>query len=166
MKSFSLGFVAALATLAGGTGATVALGLAPVAAGDPPLPMEQAITRMAVRARIGKEPPTTPMISPTEPNLQSGARIYVERCASCHGLPGQAPPELGARMSPPATPLFAGRGVSDDPVAEDYWKVANGIRLSGMPAFKSILNDQQIWQVSQLIMHADQLPDSVKRLLR
>jgi thiosulfate dehydrogenase len=166
MKGFSLGFVAALAILAGGTGGCLALGLAPAAAGDPPLPLEKTVTQMALRARISKEPPGTMMISPNEPNLLSGAKIYVERCASCHGLPGQAPPEIGARMYPPATPLFKGKGVTDDPVVEDYWKVANGIRLTGMPAFKSILNDQQVWQVSQLIMHADQLPDSVKRLLR
>jgi len=32
-------------------------------------------------------------------------------------------------------------GVSDDPPGETYWKVANGIRLTGMPAFKDTLTD-------------------------
>ena len=46
-------------------------------------------------------------------------------------------------------------GVSDDPPGETYWKVANGIRLTGMPAFKDTLTDTQIWQVSLLLANAD-----------
>jgi len=55
--------------------------------------------------------------------------------------------------------------VTDDPVAESYWKAANGIRMSGMPAFKTRLTETQLWQVSQLIAHANEIPDSVKRAL-
>jgi mono/diheme cytochrome c family protein len=46
-------------------------------------------------------------------------------------------------------------GVSDDPVGETYWKVKNGIRLSGMPAYGKALSDTQIWQVSLLLSMAD-----------
>jgi len=46
-------------------------------------------------------------------------------------------------------------GVSDDPVGETYWKVKNGIRLTGMPAYQKLLTDQQIWQVSLLLSVAD-----------
>jgi len=45
--------------------------------------------------------------------------------------------------------------VTDDPVSEIYWKAANGIRLSGMPSFKTKLSDPQLWQVSQLLAHAN-----------
>jgi mono/diheme cytochrome c family protein len=45
--------------------------------------------------------------------------------------------------------------VSDDPPGETYWKAANGIRLTGMPAFKDTLTDTQIWQVSLLLANAD-----------
>jgi thiosulfate dehydrogenase len=45
--------------------------------------------------------------------------------------------------------------VSDDPVGETYWKVANGIRLTGMPSYKNILTDTQMWQVSLLLANAD-----------
>ena len=41
-------------------------------------------------------------------------------------------------------------GVSDDEPGETYWKVANGIRLSGMPAYTHILTETQMWQVSLL----------------
>ena len=57
--------------------------------------------------------------------------------------------------------------MSDDPPGETYWKVANGIRLSGMPAFDKILNPTQIWQVSLLLANADKpLPPGTLDLLK
>jgi thiosulfate dehydrogenase len=67
-------------------------------------------------------------------------------------------------MYPHAPLLFKGTGVTDDPPGESYWKAANGIRLTGMPSFKVILTDTQLWQVAQLVAHADAIPDSAKRL--
>lgn len=49
--------------------------------------------------------------------------------------------------------------------SESYWKAANGIRLSGMPAFKNKLTDTQLWQVSQLVTHSDEISESVKKAL-
>jgi hypothetical protein len=43
--------------------------------------------------------------------------------------------------------------------------VANGIRMTGMPAFKTRLTESELWQVSQLVARANQLPDSVRTLL-
>jgi mono/diheme cytochrome c family protein len=58
-------------------------------------------------------------------------------------------------------------GVSDDPPGETYWKVDNGIRLTGMPAFKGVLTDAQIWQVSLLAASADKpLPPEAVGILR
>lgn len=58
-------------------------------------------------------------------------------------------------------------GVSDDPVGVTYWKVANGIRLTGMPAFDHTLSETERWQVSLLMAGADkpQTPE-VKAVLR
>lgn len=50
-------------------------------------------------------------------------------------------------MFPKPPQLFRGKGVTDDPASETYWKAANGIRLSGMPSFKTKLSDTQLWQV-------------------
>ena len=52
---------------------------------------------------------------------------------------------LALHMFPTAPPLWEKHrqgdvvGVSDDPPGETYWKVANGIRLTGMPAYKELL---------------------------
>ena len=55
--------------------------------------------------------------------------------------------------------------MTDDPASETYWKAANGIRLSGMPSFKTKLTDTQLWQVSELLAHANEIPESVKKVL-
>ena len=44
-------------------------------------------------------------------------------------------------------------------------QTANGIRLTGVPAFKTKLTDTQMWQVGQLLAHTNEIPDSVKKLL-
>jgi len=68
-------------------------------------------------------------------------------------------------MFPKPPRLLKGTGVTDDEPGETYWKVANGIRLTGMPSFKESLSDTQMWQVSLLLANADKAPDSVKALL-
>ena len=55
--------------------------------------------------------------------------------------------------------------MTDDESGETYWKVANGIRLTGMPGFRSTLKDDQLWQVSLLQAKADALSESVTNAL-
>jgi len=68
-------------------------------------------------------------------------------------------------MFPKPPQLFRCKGVTDDPASETYRKAANGIRLSGMPSFKTKLSDTQLWQVSQLLAHANEIPESAKKTL-
>jgi len=97
--------------------------------------------------------------------FSAGASVYKQHCAVCHGLPGQPPVDYLTTMFPIPPQLFRGKGVSDDPASETYWKAANGVRLSGMPSFKTKLTDTQLWQVSELLAPANEIPDSVKRVL-
>jgi thiosulfate dehydrogenase len=117
-----------------------------------------------MHARIDREMPTTVPLAADEVTFTAGASIYVEDCASCHGLPGRDV-AFARRMMPAAPQLFARHGtvvgVSDDPPGETYWKVANGIRLSGMPAFKDLLDDKRLWQATLLVAHADKLPPQI-----
>ncbi|MFL6450992.1 MAG: c-type cytochrome [Bryobacteraceae bacterium] len=69
-------------------------------------------------------------------------------------------------MYPPPPELFKGHGVTDDPAGVTYWKVANGIRLTGMPAYTKALSDTEMWQVSLLLANADKLPAKVNATLQ
>jgi thiosulfate dehydrogenase len=134
-----------------------ALGMAPVAVKDGTMPFEKWAARTALHKRIDKEMPRTSPIPASPENLAAGAKIYKDNCAECHGLKGQEQTAGAKGMFPEAPHLFHGHGVTDDPVGETYWKVANGIRLSGMPAFRGSLTDEQLWQVSLMLANADKL---------
>jgi len=69
-------------------------------------------------------------------------------------------------MFPKPAQLFRGKGVTDDVAGETYWKVANGIRLTGMPGFKNSLSDTEMWQVSVLLANAEKISDAVKEQLK
>lgn len=147
------------------------LGHPPVAVADPPFPFERAIVHAPLDARIDKEAPPSAPIEPSPDNLAAGAQIYRQQCASCHGLYGHNS-DFAAHMYPDAPPLWKPHhngvvGVSDDPVGETYWKVSNGIRLTGMPSYSKVLNQTQMWQVSLLLKQADKpLPPEVMQIIQ
>jgi thiosulfate dehydrogenase len=137
-------------------------GRAPVATSAPPMPFEKRLAHQALNARVDREMPKTVPIQPDESNLAAGANVYREHCAVCHGVPGQAETFIAKGMYPHPPKLMEGKGVTDDEPGESYWKVANGIRLTGMPGFKATLSETQMWQVSLLVANADKLSKSVK----
>jgi thiosulfate dehydrogenase len=139
-------------------------GYAPVATASSPLPFEKQLAHMALHARIRKEAPKASPVPVSDQNYQAGAHIYRQNCAMCHGLPGQAPSPTSKGMYP-APPLLFKDGVTDDPVGETYWKVANGIRLTGMPSYSGSLSEVETWEVSLLLANADKLPQQVRSTL-
>ena len=147
-------------------------GNVPVAVADPPLPMEKQITHVALNARVAREMPANPPIQADEINLTAGAEVYRDQCAACHGFYGK-PSSFGSHMYPSAPALWQQHknsdvvGVSDDPPGETFWKVTNGIRLTGMPAFKETLTEMQAWQVSVLLANANKpLPPAALAIVR
>jgi thiosulfate dehydrogenase len=136
-------------------------GNAPAATWAPAMPFEAMLAHKALNVRIEKEMPENVPVQPTEANLAAGAQIYRDNCAVCHSLPGQKESAIALGMYPKPPKLLEGKGVTDDPAGESYWKVANGIRLTGMPGFRDALNETQMWQVSLFVAQADKLPKSV-----
>jgi len=146
-------------------------GKVPVAVDDPTLPFEAQLTHVPLQKRIAKELILMPAVQPGEETYVAGAHIYAQRCAVCHGYHGR-PAAIGQRMFPTAPQLWEKHrnspvvGVSDDQPGETYWKVANGIRLTGMPEFRTLLSDQEMWQVSVLLANADKpLPPDALAIL-
>jgi mono/diheme cytochrome c family protein len=142
-----------------------AMGMAPVATASAPMPFEKTFANMALHARVNKEMPKQEPVQADEPNLVAGAHVYMDNCAVCHGLPAKEQSAIAKGEFPKPPDLFKGKGVTDDPSGETYWKVANGIRLTGMPGFDQQLSTTEMWQVSLLVANADKLPDSAKAIL-
>jgi mono/diheme cytochrome c family protein len=145
----------------------VILGGMPVATKSAPLPLEKFLARTALHAAMDKEVGKPSPLPADEPNLLAGARVYQVQCGGCHGQLGQPESAIAKGMFPnPPQLLLPKKGVTDDEVGETYWKVKNGIRLTGMPGFSDSLTDSEMWQVSLLLLHADTLPASVQQVLR
>ncbi len=147
--------------------AYVMLGLAPAAATAPPMPFERFLAGTALQNRISREAPQRDLSVFTNQDVAAGANIYKKNCSMCHGLPTQPPPPIAKSMFPQVPQLLTPEGmVTDDPVGVTYWKVQNGIRLSGMPSFESMLNEQQKWDVSAFLARADKLPPEAQQALK
>jgi thiosulfate dehydrogenase len=175
MFRFLLGIAIGLILLPAGIWLWFSYGHPPVAVADGPLPAERFITSSPLNARIDRdlrEHPKQQGAEANEATFIAGAHIYRQQCAFCHGVYGN-PSKIGASMFPDAPQLWEKHhngevvGVSDDPPAETYWKVANGIRLTGMPAYSKVLSEIETWQVSVLLANADKpLPPAALQLLK
>ena len=164
-RGLVIGALLGAAVVLGGVWYYFTSGRAPVAVTDRPLPLEKRLAEAALRARLDGQKSLDPLVPADETNLLGGAEVYKKNCAVCHGLPGQAPTAIALGMYPKPPGLFHGKGVTDDPAWETYWKAVNGIRLSGMPGFKGRLSETELWQVSQLLANADKISAAVKAAL-
>ncbi|HLH05002.1 MAG TPA: c-type cytochrome [Bryobacteraceae bacterium] len=161
-----IGTILGIALVIAGVYTYFYFGWAPVATAAAPIPFEIKLAHMALHARIDKEAPRNAPFQPSQSDLENGAHLYHDHCAVCHGLIDQPQSATAKGMFPKPPKLLEGTGVTDDPPGETYWKVANGIRLTGMPAYRQSLSDKEMWQISLLLAGADKLPDPVKAILR
>jgi thiosulfate dehydrogenase len=164
-KGLILGIIVGFLLVGAGIHLYFASGQAPVAVTASPMPFERKYAHIGLDAYLNKLPHPEPQTPADEQNYLAGAEIYKQNCAVCHGLPGAEKTAIAAGMFPKPPQLWHGTGVTDDEAWETYWKVENGIRMTGMPGFKGQLNETQVWQVSVLVKNADKVPASVKTAL-
>ena len=165
MGKFILGIIVGVAAVCAVVYLYFATGMAPIATSAAPMPFEKMLAKKALHTHIDKEMPKEAPFKGDEATYVAGAQVYVDNCAVCHGLPGQ-PATAIAKGEYPAPPVLTeGKGVTDDEPGETYWKVVNGIRMTGMPGFEKSLSTTQMWQVSLLLANADKLPPSAKATL-
>jgi thiosulfate dehydrogenase len=162
IKGLVLGIILGVAGVAAWVYLYFATGHAPVAVTEVEMPFERKFAKLGMHAYLDKLPHPEPQVPADEDNLLDGAKTYRSHCAVCHGLPDVAPSAIALGMAPKPPQLFKGTGVTDDEPWETYWKVENGIRMTGMPGFKGRLTESEIWQVTQLVKNADKIMPTVK----
>ncbi len=108
----------------------------------------------AVKHKItvgGKDIPN-PMPA-TKENIADGQEHFGHHCGICHGLDGQATGvPFAAKMSPPI-PSLASKDVQDYADGQLKWIIENGINPSGMPSWKGILTDAEMWKLVNYMRH-------------
>ncbi len=167
MSKFWPGFILGIVIFLVLVVTTVYAGWLPAAADSSSMRFEPLIAEIGLGARIARQAPSRDVSSMSTSDLIAGAHVYLDDCAACHGLPNQPQGPIGSGMFPRAPRLLSPDGmVTGDSAGETYWKVKNGIRLSGMPSFAKALNENQMWQVTAVVKRADKLPPEVLAALQ
>ncbi len=81
---------------------------------------------------------------------KKGMDLYRQSCALCHGGDGRSNTPLGRGLYPPAIDLTSPH-VKRWNDAELFWIIQNGVRLTGMPAWKDVFDDTQTWELVMAI---------------
>ncbi len=167
MKTFLTGLVIGIILLPAGFYWYLRSGNAPVATSAAPLPLEHFLVKTAMHATINRHETPIHLTNINQDSLIAGAQLYRQDCAVCHGLPDESPTAVAKGMYPHPPQFFRPNARKmDDPPSEVYWKVKNGIRLTGMPGFHASLNDTQIRELSALLVDATNLPPAVTAALK
>ena len=136
-------------------------GLMPVNADGAHSSLEAKIMPQLLHASIVRHAAAaTNPLTINEENLKAGASTYKDMCARCHSTPGNNPGAYGQSFYPPAPQLSGGMPNYTD--SQLFWTIKHGIRNTGMPAWGSMLSDDEIWQLVSLLKNSQDLPPSVE----
>jgi mono/diheme cytochrome c family protein len=81
--------------------------------------------------------------------LAAGEKLYTDNCAGCHG-DAKAPSAWGSKGFYPRAPQFWQEG-SDVTPEEAYAAIHDGVRYSGMGAWRDLMKDDDIWKVANFV---------------
>lgn len=165
LKGIFLGIALTLVIALIGSFSLVQSGLIPANADGKPSRLELWMAGTSLNATLRNDAPKGQNpVALTEQNLLNGVHLYSQNCALCHGsAQGAASASPIAKGEYPKPPQLATDGVEDDPEGYSFWKIKHGIRLTGMPSWRSSLNDQQIWMLALFLKHMDKLPPAVQQ---
>lgn len=161
MKGFIWGVVTTIAFAALAVFLTGITGRITMRGDMVPTSLEKNVAMRVMDANVERNAPKIPNPEqPTDQNLIEGASIYLKRCSVCHGDPANPESPLAKTLYPPP-PQF----MTDTPDMEEnenYYIILHGIRWTGMPGWKNVLRDQEIWQVVTFLSHMNNLPPAAK----
>jgi mono/diheme cytochrome c family protein len=92
----------------------------------------------------------------TDEIVSQGQEVFLGACAQCHGADGRGDADLGRNMAPPAMDLTSSH-VQHWSDAELYWIIQNGVKLTGMPSWKSSISENDTWKLARFVHHLPRL---------
>ena len=119
----------------------------------PPGPLEtRVITSAEHRFLIGDKRLKNPLPDTLQTQAE-GKEAFSHYCVACHGLDGQnTGVPFADRLSPPI-PSLASPVVQRFSDGQLKWILDYGIRPSGMPGSRGILNDEELWSIVVFLRH-------------
>jgi S-disulfanyl-L-cysteine oxidoreductase SoxD len=121
-------------------------------AGEPGKVEKSVVTQIKHEVTIGGKNDKNP-VPDTPDAAKEGGEHFQHHCQICHGLDGQnTGVPFAAKMSPPVANLST-KDVQGYADGQLKWIIENGIGPSGMPGWKGILEDDEIWKIVRYIRH-------------
>jgi mono/diheme cytochrome c family protein len=121
-------------------------------AGSPSKAENKVISEMKHEVTIGGKDVKNP-IPYTPDAAKEGGEHFQHHCQICHGLDGQnTGVPFAAKMDPPVADLST-KDIQDYTDGQLKWIIENGIKPSGMPGWKGILEDDEMWKIVHYIRH-------------
>jgi mono/diheme cytochrome c family protein len=160
MKTFLLGFIAALVVLPAGALAYFRLGLADTRSDATPPAWETFVMRSAVHASVRRS--AAGLEAPPPGNVDEavvdGGKLYLNGCAGCHGTPGKPGEDLSSFY--PRVPQLPQVGTQYSRT-EMYWIIKHGVRNTAMSAYGPFYSDRELWALTTFLGQINHLPPGV-----
>lgn len=146
MKKVLITLASVAGVLSAAAASVVFFGLYDVSATDQHLWPTYRFMEIAMRNSVSRRADgITPPPLDDEALIRRGLSHYREHCVQCHGAPGIAPAPFALALTPlPANLAHAGRVWTP---AEIYWTVKHGIKMTGMPAWKYRMGEEDLWAI-------------------
>jgi mono/diheme cytochrome c family protein len=94
-------------------------------------------------------------------SLATGMKIYGDNCSGCHG-DATGPSAWGSKGFYPRVPQFWQGDSADLTPEEAYAAIHDGIRYSGMGAWRDLMKDEAMWKVANFVARIHDLPPQLK----
>jgi len=107
-------------------------------------------------------PTLGPLFPSQAPNIHNGAVIYIENCASCHGVTGLGDGDDGKQLPVAVAALALPETARKASPAGWFTTVTQGRPDRFMPSFAS-LNDQQRWDVVSYALTLHTTPEEIDK---
>jgi mono/diheme cytochrome c family protein len=121
-----------------------------------PSAVESRLAMAVVDASTDRRAPDEKNPDPaTDENLVAGAKLFLDHCAGCHGVPSNPDSRFAESFYPPVPEFF--KDAPDMAEYQNFYIIQHGVRWTSMPAWKGTLNDGQIWQVVTFLSNIEKL---------
>lgn len=139
------------------------LGFLPSDATTTPPGIETSIAMRALDASLERRAKglRNPVVANDQSALATGMTIYSENCATCHGT-AKAASAWGSKGFYPRAPQFWQED-TDLTSEEAYAAIHDGIRYSGMGAWRDLIKDDAMWKVATFVSHVHRLPPELQQ---
>jgi len=130
----------------------VTLSLAGCKAGKPGSFEGALVKRVKQNITVGGKDRVNPAPD-NEASIQEGKAHFQHHCQICHGLDGHnTGVPFAEKMDPPVADL-GDKDVQEYADGQLKWILENGMAPSGMPGWRGILDDDEMWKMVRFIRH-------------